>query len=108
MDGDYHVFHRSGETIFPVKYKVFHQNEKANQTDDLGVDISSPMDASASRMLHAYKMTSDWSKCLPIPAFEFSQDAIGTLPRSTTPVPTYDCDNADLQSADWCNVSIKF
>lgn len=103
MDGEYRVFHRPGRTLFPIKYKVFHQNDKSNQTEDLGVEVTSPEEA--SRIMHAFKMATDWSKYLPAPTFEFTGESVSTLPSSATPVVSYDCDTTtELQSSEWCNV----
>lgn len=87
--------------MFPVKYKVFHENDKANQTEDLGVDINSPLDH--SQMLQAYKMATDFSKCLP--TFEFTNAVVGSFAKNGTPVATYDCDStADFQPSEWNTV----
>lgn len=101
--------------MFPVKYKVCRQYEKGNQTEDCGVDVSSPVDAAVD-VYQAYKMATDWSKYLSVPPFELSHGALGTLPRSTTPVDprtataiANDCgDNGvDYQALDWYNVREK-
>jgi len=112
IDGEYRVFNRPGQTLFPIKYKVFRETEKGNQTEDLGVDLSySVLDSAYPK--HATS-DSDWAKYMSAPAFEFSQGTLGTLPRSTTPTVcdpprtafSYDCDNSvDFQSADWYNLS---
>jgi len=101
QERDYSIFKRPGTTMFPVRYKLRWENEKAVQTEDYGeTSFEMHILPDAPNRLSAF----DWESYLP-----GQSDPFTLFSRSRTPMDSrvmFDYENGlEIQTSDWFSVS---